>query len=204
MSNQTDECLVATCAEPVYARGLCGAHYARQRRGAPLDAPMRNSRHRRSCSADGCAQIHYAHGLCRGHYRLAVAAGQVQPSTLGPLGSCAFPACGRPTRTRGLCQKHAYIRNRLDLSDESLEALFADPRCGICERTPEDVEHTLRVDHDHSHHPEAPERGCDECVRGLLCHGCNVALGLMRERPDLLRKAADYLEKFAGPLHSTP
>ena len=31
-------------------------------------------------------------------------------------------------------------------------------------------------------------------VRGKLCHNCNRALGLLQDNPDLLRKAADYLE----------
>jgi hypothetical protein len=32
-------------------------------------------------------------------------------------------------------------------------------------------------------------------VRKLLCHNCNRALGLFKDKPDLLRKAADYLEE---------
>lgn len=32
-------CLVARCRRPFYARGLCGLHYQRWRRGAPLDPP---------------------------------------------------------------------------------------------------------------------------------------------------------------------
>lgn len=32
-------------------------------------------------------------------------------------------------------------------------------------------------------------------VRGLLCNACNVTLGKMRDSPELLRKAADYLEE---------
>lgn len=41
--------------------------------------------------------------------------------------------------------------------------------------------------------------GVDHChdtglVRGLLCENCNRALGLMKDNPDLLRIAAEYLE----------
>jgi hypothetical protein len=43
---------------------------------------------------------------------------------------------------------------------------------------------SLAVDHCHD----------TENVRGFLCSRCNKALGFMRDRPDLLRAAADYLE----------
>lgn len=42
----------------------------------------------------------------------------------------------------------------------------------------------LAVDHNHA----------TGKVRGLLCQSCNVTLGKMKERPDLLRAAAQYLE----------
>lgn len=37
-------------------------------------------------------------------------------------------------------------------------------------------------------------------VRGLLCHRCNRAMILLRDKPELLRKAAEYLENFGCPL----
>lgn len=50
--------------------------------------------------------------------------------------------------------------------------------CAICGSAEK-----LYVDHDHA----------TSEVRGLLCHKCNAAIGLMGEDPDVLRKAIEYL-----------
>lgn len=41
------------------------------------------------------------------------------------------------------------------------------------------------VDHDHT----------SGKVRGLLCNNCNRGLGLLKDNPELLRKAANYVER---------
>jgi hypothetical protein len=55
-------------------------------------------------------------------------------------------------------------------------------KCAICSEEPK-TKRGLHVDHDH-------ETGK---VRGLLCHGCNVALGSFKEDVTLLNKAIEYL-----------
>lgn len=65
-------------------------------------------------------------------------------------------------------------------------------RCAICQWAT-GATRNLAVDHDHSctkGHP--PERGCQHCVRGLLCSVCNrVVIG--RYTPEGLQRAIDYL-----------
>lgn len=58
--------------------------------------------------------------------------------------------------------------------------------CGLCERPESSFARGLCVDHDH-----ATGR-----VRQLLCVNCNTALGKFQDNPDLLRKAANYIERF--------
>jgi hypothetical protein len=53
--------------------------------------------------------------------------------------------------------------------------------CAICSR-----EGDLDQDHDHG----TGER------RGFLCANCNRALGLFKDNPEWLRRAARYLEAF--------
>lgn len=52
--------------------------------------------------------------------------------------------------------------------------------CGMC-REPFGEGQLIHVDHDHSC-CRAKNRSCGKCVRGLLCHGCNIALGHIERR----------------------
>ncbi len=49
----------------------------------------------------------------------------------------------------------------------------------------------LVIDHCHS----------TGAIRGLLCSNCNTAIGLLSDNPEIIRKAADYLEKERSNEH---
>lgn len=70
---------------------------------------------------------------------------------------------------------------------EEAEDLYhkQEGKCAICGEFKGSLSKSagLYIDHDH-------ESGK---VRGLLCNSCNVALGLMKDNPDLLKKAQFYL-----------
>jgi hypothetical protein len=77
------------------------------------------------------------------------------------------------------------LRTSYGLSVDDYENMTAAQGgvCAICgESNPSG--RRLAVDHNHA----------TGAVRKLLCATCNTALGQMRDNPDLLRKAADYLE----------
>lgn len=60
--------------------------------------------------------------------------------------------------------------------------------CAICWTTkPGGRWNHFAVDHNHK----------TGAVRELLCQNCNTALGLMQDSPDLLRFAANYLDKHS-------
>ncbi len=92
------------------------------------------------------------------------------------------------------------LTRRFRMSEDTYDELLASQEgtCAICDR-PERVRanngevRRLAVDHCHA----------SGNIRGLLCQSCNVALGKLEDSPNLLRKAADYLERsnngYLGP-----
>ena len=72
------------------------------------------------------------------------------------------------------------------LSMEQVNSMFIDQdnKCAICNDDFGDI-YKAQIDHCH-------ETGD---VRGLLCINCNWLLGKSRDNPQLLRQAANYLEK---------
>ncbi|WP_313884406.1 endonuclease VII domain-containing protein [Streptomyces tropicalis] len=75
----------------------------------------------------------------------------------------------------------SYFKRKYGLSPVELKALVAEQAgvCCIClSALPEHVDH------------------CHETgrVRGVLCFSCNAALGQFKDRPDVMRRAAAYVE----------
>ena len=87
--------------------------------------------------------------------------------------------------------KNAYYKRNYGITDADLEEMKQSQNnlCYLCGDSGFLIgknNHTekLAVDHDH-------ETGK---VRKLLCHNCNRALGLFKDNPELMRKAASYVE----------
>lgn len=89
---------------------------------------------------------------------------------------------GKTRRTAGS------LWNLYKLTPADIERMTAEQGgcCKVCRGKPAGARHhsKLFVDHDH-------ETGK---IRGLLCHGCNSAIGLMKDSAGRLRAAAEYLE----------
>lgn len=68
------------------------------------------------------------------------------------------------------------------------------PNCDSCgdEFGAEDIRN---VDHDHRCCPPGT-KNCGECIRGVLCTGCNIGLGAFQDNPERLLAAAEYLNRF--------
>lgn len=73
-----------------------------------------------------------------------------------------------------------YQKGRHGLTVEEAQELKQDSVCEVCGSN-----ERLVIDHDHK----------IGWVRGILCHNCNVALGMAGDSPERLRALADYLEQ---------
>ncbi len=85
-------------------------------------------------------------------------------------------------------RQRPYQLKRYGLTEEMFQELLKQQsyRCAICETdTPTGKWKVFAVDHCH----------LTNQVRGLLCNECNRGMGLLKDSSDLLRKAADYLDK---------
>lgn len=102
----------------------------------------------------------------------------------------AYRQAHRDERKRTDYKYHLKFKHGLTV--EQFDALLASQGdgCAICGDTAEMQPRTgrLYVDHCHTH----------RIVRGILCHRCNVAIGLLEDNPTLLRIAATYVEEFAA------
>ena len=65
--------------------------------------------------------------------------------------------------------------------------------CAICGATEAGGGRDWAIDHDHSCCPG--KFSCGQCVRGLLCHNCNVGIGMLKDSPERIRRAIDYIER---------
>ena len=67
--------------------------------------------------------------------------------------------------------------------------------CAICLKPPKRYGNKFRLSIDHDHACCPTITSCGKCIRGLVCHPCNVSLGLMKDDPTIFRRAALYLER---------
>ncbi len=90
-----------------------------------------------------------------------------------------------------------YLKSKYGITPKDYLAMTKeqDNTCAICKEVPEQRKGggrampSIRLFIDHCHETSK--------VRGLLCHRCNLGLGLMRDNIQYLRAAANYLEEVA-------
>jgi hypothetical protein len=95
-------------------------------------------------------------------------------------------------KTRYDIERRSKLKAAYGITPEQFDAMVTAQGgvCVLCGNPPAGKRHTqvLHIDHDHR----------TGRVRGLLCDTCNVGLGSFRDNPDLLKRAAAYLEFHLG------
>lgn len=89
-------------------------------------------------------------------------------------------------QSNSVAQKN-HLRRKYNLSLEEYTSKLEKQHhcCALCGKTQKEEKSALCVDHDHK----------TGQIRDLLCRVCNRALGLFKDDPQLLKKAAEYLER---------
>ncbi len=146
------------------------------------------------CVACQETKPHYSHGECRPCYRKRIGKIHVckrcqrvgEHQAKGLCRTCYQDAYARANPEKVAEHKRNQgLRKNYGLSRREHDALLlANPACAICADA---FTEELKPAVDHCH--------ISGKVRGILCHRCNKGLGLYRDRTELLRKAAEYLEK---------
>lgn len=185
------KCWVDSCARPVNQNGLCGYHAHRAKAGKIEVDPSLGLKLNPMCSFSGCKNRANTvkSGLCHSHDDQLRQGRKL--SELRDYGKyvkgvhiCFIEKCSKPATHLGACSGHGNMLRTYRLSKDRLQELMgvescSNPGCTNSSR--------LHIDHDH-------ETGV---VRGMLCSGCNTALGHLAENLERIRGLAEYKIKHA-------
>lgn len=162
-----------------------------------LESREQKGNNKRVCSECGSSFEPYQHNQKKCYNCISVTDKRFRekPKKECPICSKDFqPRTIRHTYCSDECSKEGwrqgYFRREYGLSVGEYEKLFfnSSGTCYICGTSGFKIntktKASLCVDHDHS----------TGNVRGLLCHNCNRALGLLGDNVSLLKKAIRYLE----------
>jgi ribosomal protein L37E len=95
---------------------------------------------------------------------------------------------GRSVRCRKCCRAN-HLKKKYGIAPAEYARLLDEQNhlCAICGISESKTSRSyLSVDHSHQ----------TSLVRGLLCNGCNLAIGGLQDSPRLLEAAAAYLRKY--------
>jgi hypothetical protein len=133
-------------------------------------------------------------------YRTCAADGCLGRISLDTKAQYCTPAC-RPSHKADLKRRKAaglqgsrYLQH--GLKDAAYLAFKARGKCDACGTTDPGHPRGFMVDHDHLCCPR--DHGCEKCIRGLLCHGCNMALGAIKDDADRILDLYAYLYRDQG------
>lgn len=197
--NRGKLCTRPLCDSPAKTKTLCNMHYTRSLRGIPIDGPARERNLGRGCPVTNCGYPATVKGKCRRHYqRLRSAVSIDAPWRLNyeAGAKCSLSGCEKRPQDNGYCKGHAQTFRLYGASAFDHLERFMTYGCDICgdKTTLTKRGHFLwRIDHDHS--CCKGKNTCGNCVRGVLCHSCNLGIGLFKDSVLVMTRAISYLTR---------
>lgn len=195
----TTDCTEDGCIHPAKSRGLCDSHYYHVRRTGTTrrlyetrrargDTLLRDDLGRKKCSS--CCEW-----LDESEFGVAERA----LDGLRPVCRTCRSSQVREYQ-RGLSageKKRRWLWRRYQKTAQWFDTTLdvQGYLCAVCS-TDDPGTKGWAVDHDHKCCPQPqPASTCGNCVRGIVCTRCNLALGQVDDDPELLNKMIDYLRK---------
>lgn len=111
---------------------------------------------------------------------------------IGKNGARTCKACYKESHRLLNIKKHNITEEQRDLMVE-----FQGNKCKICRNEFEEDDRKC-FDHDHECCPGP--YSCGNCIRGVLCSGCNRGLGDFRDDEEYLANAIEYLQEYKNYL----
>jgi len=202
MKKQHDICTIDGCGRKHKSRGYCASHYQQYKRGlTDLGALKTRQRVKPDCCVEvDCENPVKANGLCAAHYQRFLRHGHTRyRDRKRPAQQCSLEDCDNILYANALCHQH-YMKFRRwknwSVTPEIYNSMLKGQNyvCKICEQKEKVTNgksgkvRDMSIDHCHS----------TGKIRALLCNPCNTAIGLFKDDPATLRKAADYLERYTS------
>ena len=183
-------CSFGVCDGRHFAKGLCAYHYGRKQKGIPLDhvgpreRAARETEDTKVCA--GCDELKPLDEFSRLKHGRKGRQGRCKPCTaVYSQRSNERPEAKQRKREYKKSERGKEVERASRIRRFGEKGVELDQRrrdgalCEACEHP----DRPTRLDHDHD---------TDE-PRGLLCHNCNVALGLVNDDPTVLQGLIDYL-----------
>lgn len=146
------------------------------------------------CSVDGCEKPRRRNGeksqYCHMHYKRFLKNGNAGNADAFRVFSysgkkCSIDNCQDLAKKKNLCVHHYDSQRGSSLSADEISKMKKSG-CYVCGSSLR-----LTLDHDHSCCPVG--NSCQNCVRGILCHKCNTAAGLLNDDYERMIALASYI-----------
>lgn len=142
------------------------------------------------CRVDGCEKnVRKESLLCSMHFSRKQRRGNVggaKPEKANWVGKiCYVDGCNQKIKAKGYCSKHYDYTKYHKIHPGKIDQMKKNG-CYVCGSF-----NRLTVDHDHSCCPT--NSSCEKCIRGILCHKCNTAAGLLDDDINRMLALASYI-----------